>query len=75
MIGDNLTGASFLTIGQDNFTAFISAPPLNVLPADELRALYPVPDKFATEAQAIIALNTDIRYRWYAQHLCMSARL
>jgi hypothetical protein len=64
MIGDNNNGASFLTIGQDNFTAFISQPPLSALSAEELRGLYPVPSMFATEAQAIVALATDMQFRW-----------
>ncbi|KAF8576369.1 alpha/beta-hydrolase [Ramaria rubella] len=63
MIGDDAQGASFLTIGQDNFSDFVSQPPFNVLPAGEFRALYPVPQMFATDAQAIIALATDVQYR------------
>ena len=64
MIGDDSEGLSFLTIGQNNFTDFISQPPFNILPADELRSLYPVPGKFATDAQAVVALGTDNQYRW-----------
>lgn len=69
MIGDEAQAASFLTIGQDNFTAFVSEPPLNALPADKLHTLYPVPGKFSTDAEAIIALNTDMHYRWYERSM------
>jgi carboxylesterase type B len=64
MIGDDSEGASFLTIGVNNFTDSISQPPFNSLPPNELRALYPVPGKFETEAQAVVALGTDRQYRW-----------
>lgn len=64
MIGDDAQGLSFNTIGENNFTDIISQPPLNALPAEELRSLYPVPGRFPTDAQAIVALGTDIQYRW-----------
>ncbi|GJJ13655.1 hypothetical protein Clacol_007911 [Clathrus columnatus] len=63
MIGENSGGASFLTIGLDNFTDFISQPPFNTLPADQLRELYAVPELFPNDAEAIIALATDIQYQ------------
>ena len=64
MIGDDAQGLSFNLIGENNFTQFISQSPFNSLPAEELRNLYPVPEKFGTDAQAIIALGTDGQYRW-----------
>lgn len=63
MIGDNAQGASFLTIGLDNFTDFVAQPPFNELPIDELRELYAVPELFPNDAEAIIALATDFQYR------------
>lgn len=65
MIGDNEQGASFLTIGLDNFTDLISQPPFNILPPAQLRELYAVPEIFSSEADAVIALATDFQYRWY----------
>lgn len=64
MIGDNAQGASFLTIGLDNFTDFVAQPPFNAFPIDELRELYAVPELFPNDAEAIIALATDFQYRW-----------
>lgn len=64
MIGYDFNGASFLTIGLDNFTDYISQPPLNTVSPDVLRALYPVPAKFPSDTQAITALLTDINFRW-----------
>lgn len=64
MIGYNLNGASFLTIGDNNFTEFISQPPLDSVPPAVLRALYPIPARFPTDTQALTALLTDINFRW-----------
>jgi hypothetical protein len=64
MIGDDAQGFSFQTVGENNFTDFISQPPLNSLPPGKLRSLYPVPGKFATDADAIVALGTDGQFRW-----------
>ncbi|KAF8506237.1 Alpha/Beta hydrolase protein [Hysterangium stoloniferum] len=63
MIGDNFQGGSFLTIGENNFTDIISQPPFDILNADELRSLYPVPSQFSSDAEAVIALATDFQYR------------
>jgi hypothetical protein len=64
MIGYNFNGASFLTIDLNNFTEFIAQPPLNTVPPDVLRALYPVPSRFPSDTQALTALLTDINFRW-----------